>query len=59
MKTQRGDLLNVKTHKTKSKKIHYFSKIKKVDSFFDFHIKSRKHQIRGMPLVALILGFGG
>ncbi len=40
---------------TKNKKVKSFSKIKKLDSFFDFHIKL---QNREMHLLALILGFG-
>jgi hypothetical protein len=35
------------------------SKIKKLGSFFDFHTKRPKLQNRGIPLVALILEFGG
>jgi hypothetical protein len=41
--------------KQKSEK---FIKNKKLDSFFEFHIKLRKHQNHEMHLLALILGFG-
>jgi hypothetical protein len=46
-------------HEIQKKKLKSFSKIKKLGSFFDFHTKRPKLQNREMPLVALILGFGG
>jgi hypothetical protein len=46
-------------HEIQNKKVKSLSKIKKFGSFFDFHTKRPKRQNRGMPLVALILGFGG
>jgi hypothetical protein len=46
-------------HEIQNKKLKSFSKIKKLDSFFDFHTKRRKLQNRGMQLLAVILGFGG
>ncbi len=57
MKTQRGALLN--TQSIQNKKLKSISKIKKLGSFFDFHTKRPKLRNRGMPLVAVILGFGG
>jgi hypothetical protein len=42
-----------------NKKVKNLSKIKKLDSFFDFRTKSRKHKNRGMHFLALILGFEG
>jgi hypothetical protein len=45
-------------HEIQSKKVKSFSKIKKLGSFFDFHTKRPKLQNRGMPLVAVIHGFG-
>jgi hypothetical protein len=45
-------------HEIQNKKLKSLSKIKKLGSFFDFHTKWPKLQNRGMPLVALILGFG-
>jgi hypothetical protein len=46
-------------HEIQNKKVKSFSKIKKLGSFFDFHTKRPKLQNRGMPLVAVIHGFGG
>jgi hypothetical protein len=46
-------------HEIQNKKVKKISKIKKLGSFFDFHTKRPKLQNRGMPLVALILEFGG
>ncbi len=42
-----------------NKKVKSFSKLGKLDSFFDFHTKRSKLQNRGMHLLAVILGFGG
>jgi hypothetical protein len=42
-----------------NKKLKSLSKIKKLGSFFDFHTKRPKRQHRGIPLVAVIHGFGG
>jgi hypothetical protein len=46
-------------HEIKNKKVKSFSKIKKLDSFFDFHTKRPKLQNREMQLVAIIHGLGG
>jgi hypothetical protein len=46
-------------HEIQNKKVKSLSKIKKLGSFFDFHTKRPKLQNREMPLVAVILGFGG
>jgi hypothetical protein len=46
-------------HEIQNKTLKSFSKIKKLGSFFDFHTKRPKLQNRGIPLVAVIHGFGG
>jgi hypothetical protein len=59
VKTQRGALLNTQIMRIQNKKVKKISKIKKLDSFLDFHTKRPKLQNREMHLLALILGFGG
>jgi hypothetical protein len=44
-------------HEIQSKILKSLSKIKKLDSFFNFHTKRPKLQNREMPLVAVIQGF--
>jgi hypothetical protein len=51
--------LKYTNYEIQNKKVKSLSKIKKLGSFFDFHTKRPKLQIRGIQLLAVILGFGG
>jgi hypothetical protein len=52
MKTQRGDFIYTQIMRSKIKKtLKNLSKIKELDSFFDFYITSRIHKNREMQLV--------